>query len=1058
VTGDETTTEERAAHVVQLLKTYFFQRTDKVAAFMRWDRPHPIEAGDNLEALLLAHVLGEAAPTAVVRYVTKKGATKAEKGRYRIGSYTPDSEGKTRWLCLDFDGGGHADGLVDPEAAVLLTHERSAALDLPSHIERSGGGKGWHLWLFFSEPVPAKDVRKFAHLLVPGDQILASGRCADARVNRGIEVFPKQNKIKKNGFGNLVWLPFWSEAPDGATRFYRLEADTLQQYEPEAFDTVTPEKLSAALDSLDQQDRATGDNQDAGEGADRAVADRAVADDEAVQAFLNRVDKDESAGPPPSQNWRRWREEALANLPIERVYSDILTGDSSGEHWLRCQDPDSPSGPDSRSGSVADGNGDAPKGTFHSFRTEETMSVFDFMVRHGHASSFQDALKKVAEMSGVPLPAHTKPSRSRTGTTARSSKGFPRIVVNARQLRDIIWDTRQVLAAANAARPFLFLRSGRPVRLVHVGGTPQVDFIDETAMYGVIARLADWVKRTDEADFDAMPPLSVAKDLVASPDPGLPILEAVLTAPTFDRNGTLMSAPGYHRDAEAWYHELPGFSLPPVPEEPTDADVDAARSLLLDDLLVDFPFVSKADKAHAVAALVLPFVRRLIPGPTPIHLFEASTPGAGKTLLAETVAMVVTGRGAEPMTLGRDDEETRKKITSMLSLGREVVLIDNVRSGIDSANLAAALTADIWQDRLLGQNKMVRFPNRAVWLVTANNPSLSLEIARRSVRIRIEPAGDRPWQREGFKHLPLKPWVKENRSHLVWAILVLVNAWLAGGAPAGARTLGSFEDWAGVIGGILMVAGIPGFLGNAEELYEAADVEGQEWREFAWAWWEQHSKAPVSAGTLLHLAKDRDMLLTVLGSKSERSQAIRLGKSLKANRNRTFDGFLVEATWAKHGKQNQWRLMQVEDQVDDGAEGDVLDLFGPRDVEPSRDVENLTSRGTSRVDSETIAGGSNDRGMLRDVNPYLAGAIRRGDAQTDGRPSDMRACAPRANPGTHPATSRDGQKSQSVQSDPPRDVPDQHPAQHPATSRQHPASGLDDPDMDLANLENEEEE
>jgi hypothetical protein len=33
---------------------------------------------------------------------------------------------------------------------------------------------------------------------------------------------------------------------------------------------------------------------------------------------------------------------------------------------------------------------------------------------------------------------------------------------------------------------------------------------------------------------------------------------------------------------------------------------------------------------------------------------------------------------------------------------------------------------------------MIDLPNRATWIVTANNPHLSLEIARRCVRIRLD--------------------------------------------------------------------------------------------------------------------------------------------------------------------------------------------------------------------------------------------------------------------------------------------------------------------------------
>jgi hypothetical protein len=42
-------------------------------------------------------------------------------------------------------------------------------------------------------------------------------------------------------------------------------------------------------------------------------------------------------------------------------------------------------------------------------------------------------------------------------------------------------------------------------------------------------------------------------------------------------------------------------------------------------------------------------------------------------------------------------------------------------------------------DRLLGQTRMLVLPNRATWIATANNPQLSLEIARRCIRIRLDP-------------------------------------------------------------------------------------------------------------------------------------------------------------------------------------------------------------------------------------------------------------------------------------------------------------------------------
>ncbi|MFA6034045.1 MAG: hypothetical protein WC889_14190, partial [Myxococcota bacterium] len=517
----------------------------------------------------------------------------------------------TRWLCLDFDGGAdHADSLADPQGAVIDAYKACSALGLPSIIECSGGGKGWHLWVLFSEPVPAKDARRLGIAIAPKDAPLVAGNCADARRACGIEIFPKQDKIKKkSGFGNLVWLPWWSGAPDGANEFYRLDAAKFVPFVPESFDTISPERLAVALSLLPGQldRRPVMENPPT-----PATVTENVSDDQTIQAFLNTVEQAESETSTAPSSWKLWREKALSTFPLESVYGPWLTGAKSGEHWFECRDPDSPSGDQNPSAGVAVGSGDAPRGTFHSFRTGENTSVFDFMVKRGMATSFGEALKKVAELSGVPLPTDKNSAPPSSSVSGGSS--YPVIVVNERQLRSILWDTRQVLHAANAQRPFLFRRSGRVARVTEIDGRPQIEFLDDVVMYGVLARIADWVRRTTDGDADVMPPHDVARDLVNNVDPEHPVLDAVITAPVFDAKGNLVATPGYHQDSGLWYHAIPGFNLPPVPEAPSDEEIAAARSILVDDLFVDFPFVAQSDRAHAIAAIILPFVRRMIEG------------------------------------------------------------------------------------------------------------------------------------------------------------------------------------------------------------------------------------------------------------------------------------------------------------------------------------------------------------------------------------------------------------------------------------------------------------
>ena len=239
------------------------------------------------------------------------------------------------------------------------------------------------------------------------------------------------------------------------------------------------------------------------------------------------------------------------------------------------------------------------------------------------------------------------------------------------------------------------------------------------------------------------------------------------------------------------------------------------------------------------------------------------------------------------MTEGRDDEEWRKRVTAKLRQIPSIVLIDNLRQKLDSSAVAAALTAPFWEDRILGASEMARLPIRCVWIATGNNPEFSNEMARRIVRIRLDAHVERPWQRGGFRHPDLMIWVRANRARLVAACLTICQAWIAAGRPRGTRTIGSYENWAQVLGGVLEIAGIDGFLGNIEELMEASDAEGAVWRSFVSAWWDRFGTAEVGTNDLYETALGCEPPLP-LGSGNDRSQRIRLGKALGRLRDRVF--------------------------------------------------------------------------------------------------------------------------------------------------------------------------
>jgi hypothetical protein len=130
-------------------------------------------------------------------------------------------------------------------------------------------------------------------------------------------------------------------------------------------------------------------------------------------------------------------------------------------------------------------------------------------------------------------------------------------------------------------------------------------------------------------------------------------------------------------------------------------------------------------------------------------------------------------------------------------------------------------------------------------------------------------------------------WVRANRGRLVAACLTLCQGWIAAGRPRGTRTIGSYESWAQVLGGVLDVAGIEGLLGNLDEMLEASDSEGAVWRSFVSAWWDRFGTAEVGTNDLYETALSCEPPLP-LGSGNDRSQRIRLGKALGRLRDRVF--------------------------------------------------------------------------------------------------------------------------------------------------------------------------
>ncbi len=99
-------------------------------------------------------------------------------------------------LAVDLDG----DGWREDAKALRETCQRLA---LPVALERSRSGNGGHLWLFFTEAIPASMARDLGSYLLT--------ETMDCRPELGLasydRLFPNQDTLPKGGFGNLIALP-----------------------------------------------------------------------------------------------------------------------------------------------------------------------------------------------------------------------------------------------------------------------------------------------------------------------------------------------------------------------------------------------------------------------------------------------------------------------------------------------------------------------------------------------------------------------------------------------------------------------------------------------------------------------------------------------------------------------------------------------------------------------------------------------------------------------------------------------------------------------------------
>lgn len=115
---------------------------------------------------------------------------------FTIGVYPLLADDTCWFLAADFD----KQTWQDDVGAFADTCQQ---LGVPAAVERSRSGNGAHVWIFFSEPLPARLARQLGCSLIT--------ETMERRPEIGLDsydrLFPNQDTVPQGGFGNLIALP-----------------------------------------------------------------------------------------------------------------------------------------------------------------------------------------------------------------------------------------------------------------------------------------------------------------------------------------------------------------------------------------------------------------------------------------------------------------------------------------------------------------------------------------------------------------------------------------------------------------------------------------------------------------------------------------------------------------------------------------------------------------------------------------------------------------------------------------------------------------------------------
>jgi hypothetical protein len=426
-------------------------------------------------------------------------------------------------------------------------------------------------------------------------------------------------------------------------------------------------------------------------------------------------------------------------------------------------------------------------------------------------------------------------------------------------------------------------------------------------------------------------PASIAKTILARKVEHLQKfkeLKGLITAPLIRLDGSFITDTGYDEVSALYLHnsQQEDFS---VNLHPTERDVaEAFRTIMYP--FESFPFETPLDKSVFIAAILTAVCRKSLPT-APGFIFEASTPGSGKSLLQDCLSVICSGVKPASIGLPERDDEMRKTLFSTLRTGASVISLDNIVGKLESQALCGFLTSSHIEDRVLGVSETLKLPNKCLLLGSGNNLQLMGDLCRRIFKITLNPNMENPFLRE-FSLNPLE-WVTANRLVIIKAALTLLAGFRqASGFTKAPGNFASFEDWDRLIRQAVVWLGLPDPLDKITTQFQQEPVK-QRLHALMETWYGFLCSEPYSLKNLISPSatgvkqatyqvptqaqtQARELYMEALTEvcadpRKDGLNSRILGAFLQAQKNRVVGGYAIRAVFNAHSKAWEYYVEKI---------------------------------------------------------------------------------------------------------------------------------------------------